>query len=206
MPLYHRGEQRVLFVHIPKAGGTTVERLFREAGWGEQLRETHKSNPDTFGLRRCSPQHYHGALLAELYDLARFDLVFLITREPVGRFRSEYLMRNRTPPAVDAATVAVWADQAFARRDRDPYVFDNHLRPQTEFLVPDAVVYRLEDGLGSIVADLNARLDAGLVEEGRHAMSSRKRTGVPSTAVEVSAGLETTLRDVYATDYERFGY
>lgn len=206
MPVYCRDEQRVLFVHVPKTGGSTVERMFRAAGWDEQLRETHKANPAVFPLRRCSPQHYQGALLAELFDLSRFDLVFLITRDPVARFRSEYLMRQPADPATDATSVETWARGAFARREHDPYAFDNHLRPQVEFLVPGAVVHRLEDGLDSIRDDLNARLDAGLVELGRHAMSSAKRTGVPSEAVEVSPVLDGLLRDVYAQDYAQLGY
>lgn len=206
MPIYYRGEQRVLFVHVPKTGGSTVERLFRAAGWNEQFRETRKTNPDTFALRRCSPQHYHGALLDELFDITGFDLVFLISRDPVARFRSEYLMRQRSEPSTDARSVEGWATAAFARREQDPYAFDNHLRPQAEFLVGDAVVYRLEDGLGSILRDVNGRLDARLSEEPPHAMSSVKRAGVASSAVEISESLERTLRDVYAADFARFGY
>ncbi len=206
MPIYSRGEQRVLFVHVPKTGGTTVERLFRTAGWAEQLRETHKANPDTFALRRCSPQHYHAAVLAELYDLTRFDLTFLLTRDPIARFRSEYLMRNRSDPRAEAAAVEEWARHAFERWREDPYAFDNHLRPQHEFLVERAVVYRLEDGLGSILRDLNDRLDAQLSEQPPRAMSSLKRAGVPSSAVEVSAGLDRALREFYAADFAQFDY
>lgn len=145
-------------------------------------------------------------MLGELFDLDGFDLTFLISREPIARFRSEYLMRQRSEPLTDASTVEEWATQSFARWEQDLYAFDNHLRPQSEFLVPGAVVYRLEDGLGSILHDLNERLDAQLSEEPPRAMSSLKRAGVPSSAVEVSPALDERLRQIYATDYARFGY
>ena len=33
MPLFHNGDDLVLFVHIPKCGGTAIENSFRNGGW-----------------------------------------------------------------------------------------------------------------------------------------------------------------------------
>jgi hypothetical protein len=38
MPLFRRGAQTVLFVHIPKTGGTSIKEAFKAAGWIEALR------------------------------------------------------------------------------------------------------------------------------------------------------------------------
>jgi hypothetical protein len=74
-----------------------------------------------------------------------------------------------------------------------------------DFLVPGAEVYRLEDGMDSIVADLNERFDLDLSTEIPRRLNSETR-GLRSSAVTVSPTLEAQLREFYADDFERFGY
>jgi hypothetical protein len=206
VPVFSKADRSVLFVHIPKAAGSTLERMFVRSGWKMALRETRKTHPQLMSLRRCSPQHYHAALLQELFAVDRFDAVFTVSREPVSRFRSEYLMRNNEDPRTDAASVDAWAEVVLERRSTDPYALDNHLRPQHEFLLPGAQAYRLEDGLDSTVSDLNERFGLGLTTAVPQAMHSVKRAGVSSGEIEVSDRLRATLRSVYADDFARFGY
>jgi len=206
VPVFLKDGRSVLFIHIPKTGGSTIEKLFRRAGWAQKFRETRKSHPHVFPLRRCSPQHHHGALLSELFDVSRFDSVFLVTRDPLSRFRSEYIMRHTTSPRTDAASVAAWHDKQFAKYAANPYHLDNHLRPQHEFLVPGARVFRLEDSLEAAVATLNEEHDLKLPTELPHALNSQKRSGVSSSAVELSPEVEASLRATYAEDFRKFGY
>lgn len=206
MPVFTKDDRSVLFIHIPKTGGSTLERHFRNAGWRERYRETRKTSPDSFHLLRCSPQHHHGALLTEMFDLPRFDCIFLIARDPLARFRSEFLMRNTGDPRVDARSVASWHARHFAKLAKNPYHLDNHLRPQHEFLVPGAQVFRLEDGLDSAVATLNRDHGFDLPTDLPHALDSKKRAGVPSSAVELSPEVEEALRATYARDFDVFGY
>ena len=206
VPVFSKHDRSVLFVHIPKAAGSTLERMFVRSGWTMALRETRKTHPRLMPLRRCSPQHYHAALLEELFDVGRFDAVFTVTREPVSRFRSEYLMRNHRDPRTDEASVDAWPDRALARREQDPYTLDNHLRPQHEFLLPQSRVYRLENGLEATVADLNERFDLGLPRSVLQAMSSVKRAGVSSSAIALSRRVEAAVRSLYAEDFATLGY
>ena len=208
MPVMLKDGRSVLFIHVPKNGGSTVERLFTSSGWDMSFRMTRRGDPDAFPLLRVSPQHYHGALLTEVFNLRRFDLVFLITRHPVSRFRSEFAMRHKHLghlETVDSAIVDEWADRFFSRYADNHYAHDNHLRRQVDFLVPDAEVFRLEDGMDSIVADLNARFDLDLRTTIPRRLSSAAR-GLPSSAVEVSPQLLAHLHEFYADDFERFGY
>jgi hypothetical protein len=206
VPVFTKDDRSVLFVHVPKAAGSTLEQMFVRSGWKMAFRETRKTHPRLMPLRRCSPQHYHAALLQEVFDVDRFDLVFTVVREPVSRFRSEYLMRNHTDPRTDAASVDAWADTVLARREADPYALDNHLRPQHEFLLPQSQLYRLEDGLESVVADLNERFDVGLTSAVLQAMTSVKRAGVSSSAIELSDRVRSAVRSLYAEDFSRFDY
>ncbi|WP_122816188.1 sulfotransferase family 2 domain-containing protein [Nocardioides pantholopis] len=203
--LHDETERAVLFVHVPKTGGSTMERLFTASGWRMVGRETNRTHPRIFPLRRVSPQHQHAALLRELFRLDRFELAFLISRDPIARFRSEWAMRHTSVTDPTPEQVEEWADRFFARYAEDPYVLDNHLRPQHEFLTPGAAVFRLEDGMDAIVADLNERHRLGLRTEVPHALDSSKR-GISSSAVPVSAALEDRLREFYAEDFRTFGY
>ncbi len=200
-----KDDRAVLFVHVPKTGGSTIERLFQSSGWIMHLRETRETRPRLFPLRRCSPQHYQADLLAEMFDFSRFDLAFLIVRDPVARFRSEFAMRHTRLESADEATVDAWAEKIFGQYATNPYVLDNHLRPQSDFLTPGAEVYRLEDGMKGIVKDLNKRFRLQLDKEIPHHLKSENR-GLPSSAVQVSGALRERLQEFYAADYEQFGY
>ncbi|MFC6342870.1 sulfotransferase family 2 domain-containing protein [Nocardioides hankookensis] len=195
----------VLFIHIPKTGGTTIERMFAKAGWEVHFREGKRARPHVFPLLRCSPQHYHADLLVELFDVSRFDVVAGIVREPLARFRSEFSMRHRQLDSTDEDQVATWTERVLTRYAENPYALDNHLRPQTEFLLPGAEVYRLEDSLEAMVADLNARFDLGLPTKVPHKLASHER-GIPSSKVPLTPEVRSRVQEFYAADFADLGY
>ncbi len=206
MPVFVKGDKRVLFVHVPKTGGSTVERVFRDSGWSTYLRTTLKTEPELFPLRRCSPQHLHAAPLRQLLRVGSFDLVLMLVRDPLARFRSEYTHGLTDTSRLEETAVEEWADRMFARYRRNPFVRDNHLRPQWEFLLPGAEVHRLEGGLEQVLRDLDSRHGLGLVEEVPHAMDRRAKSGFSSAEVPLSRSLEQRVREWYAEDFRRFGY
>lgn len=207
MPIFTRDDRAVLFVHVPKTGGTTIERLLMRAGWEVGFRATPKTHPAQIRLHRVSPQHYHATLLEQTVRLERFESVFLVTRDPLARFRSEYAMRNkRHPEAGSAAHVEEWTRTMLRRLGRNPCALDNHLRPQHEFLLPQARVFRLEDGMDSIVATLNSDLDLGLSTEIPRHLESGTGGRLSSRDVEVNDFVESRVRALYARDYEELGY
>ena len=205
MPVMIKDERAVLFIHVPKTGGSTIERLFTDSGWQMHFRGTRKTEPDLFRFYRCSPQHHHAALLRELFAIGRFELSAAIVRDPIARFRSEFAMRNSELEHGDAASVSAWTDRVLARYERNPYALDNHLRPQTEFLLPGTATYRLEDGLEAMVSDLNERYDLGLTAEISHRLRSGKK-GLPSSKVDVPDEVVARLHEFYAADFEQLGY
>lgn len=207
MPIFTKGERAVLFVHVPKTGGTSLERMLIREGWEVGFRATPKTHPTQSRLHRVSPQHFHAELLEQTLRLDRFDAIFLITREPLARFRSEYVMRNkRNANAGSAAHVEAWARRLFRRRAANPSVLDNHLRPQHEFVVPDARIFRLEDGMESIVTALNAEWGLGLPLDIPRNLASGTDGHISSQDVEVNDFVQARVRALYARDYETFGY
>lgn len=206
MPIFVNQDKKILFVHVPKTGGTSIERLFAKSGFTTALRDG-KVGPNSINwLRRCSPQHLHAAMLDELLQLDRIDHIFMLVREPIARFRSEYSMRHKQDVKVDSHLVDAWAESVLERYARNSYVHDNHIRPQSAFLLPGATVYKLEDGLESVAADLRARLGLDLSTEIPHALHRVKVSGIASSDVEISPATEARLRVFYGEDFERFGY
>ncbi len=208
MPVFRRDGRAVLFVHVPKAGGSTLERLFAKSGWTTGYRDPKLGAGSMNSLRRVSPQHMHRPMLEQIFHLDRFDAVFMTVREPLARFRSEFAMRNSDRVSASATEVEAWYDEAFRQYRRDPFVYDNHLRPQWEFHLPGAHVYRLEDRLETTVSDLNTRWDLGLLplSEVPRVLDRKEQSGIASSEVRLTAGLEARLRMEYAEDFARFGY
>lgn len=206
MPVLVKDGTTVLYVHVPKTGGTSLEQVFLDSGY-----EMHYHD-DVFGpgtmnrVRRCTPQHMHAELLRQTFALRRFDVVFMTVREPVARFRSEFGMRNRDAPHVDEASVEAWADDVLERYARNPYVLDNHVRPQSAFQLPRAEVHHLEDGLPAIVDRLEARHGLGLTGADHRLLDRATASGFSSADVPVSRRLERRLREFYRDDFVRFGY
>lgn len=201
MPVMVKDGVSVLFIHVPKAGGTTIGRLFAQSGWGVHYREGRHKRPDVFPLLRCSPQHFHATVLNQIFDVSRFDLIFGMIRDPITRFQSEFAMRHKkmTPAEATPERVAIWSDRVLATYAEDPYLLDNHLRPQTEFLLPGTEIYRLEDGVETMVADLNARFGLGLNAAVTHERNS-KRLGLSTSAVQLSPELRAQVHEFYAAD------
>ncbi|HET7385984.1 MAG TPA: sulfotransferase family 2 domain-containing protein [Nocardioidaceae bacterium] len=206
MPVYRREDTNVLFVHVPKTGGTTIERVFRTAGFKEHYRDSKVGQGTLNRLRLCSPQHMHTALLQGLFHLDRFDVVFMVVRDPIARFRSEFAMRHKADVPLEEHRVERWADKVFSTYARNPYTLDNHLRPQSEFYLPGATVFRLEDGLEKATAHLNQHFGLGLPAELPRVMDREKGSGVPSRSVPITTDLEARLRAFYCEDFAQFGY
>ncbi|MFC7405065.1 sulfotransferase family 2 domain-containing protein [Georgenia alba] len=206
MPVFSKGDKAVLFVHVPKAGGSALENLFTANGWEMTFRDGKTGKHSQNWLRYCSPQHLHAEPLRATFRLERFDAIFMTVREPLARFRSEYAMRSgRLGLEPDAASVDAWADRALRKYAADHYVLDNHLRPQSEFLLPGSHVYRLEDGLDAVPRNLNALHDLGLPEEVPRVRESGGR-GLSTREVQLSEELTARLRALYAQDASAFGY
>ena len=67
-------------------------------------------------------------------------------------------------------------------------------------------MFRLEDGLDTMMTSLNERFGLGVPNEVDHRLKSADRTGISSRDVEISPALEERLRGLYAEDFRQFGF
>lgn len=201
MPVFHRDGCNLLFVHIPKTGGTFVERQLKANGWRASFLLHGQQERHLLGLMHASPQHLHWAQLCALFDPTAFDLAFAIVRDPLERAISEYRMRSKAR----VRPFDEWLHDVLLKRASGPFHLDNHLRPQHEFVGPGVEVLRFEDGLDEgLMARLSRACGRDLVLQPlpRRADASLVRR---AEVVPGRAALDLLAR-VYAEDYRRFGY
>jgi len=125
-------------------------------------------------------------------------------RHPEARLVSAYHhFTDSIADAADCPPLDGWF-QAWLDRE-EVHRFDNHLLPQAELVPEWATVFRLEDGLDAVIPFLDAL--AGN-EGGPRALPSinRRAAAAPRPRATISERLAGLVAEVYAEDYERFGY
>lgn len=146
MPIFSFGDKTVFFHHIPKTGGTSIEKAIemsggKISGWSNQL---HEAKREGFP---CSPQHWHDFIIKEVFP--EFEFKFAVTRHPVSRIISEYKHRARW--AIQNERIPLpfgeWINLVFDKYSENPYFYDNHIRPQVQFVDDKVDIFRQEDGL-----------------------------------------------------------
>lgn len=202
MPVFTKNDFSILFIHIPKTGGTTVESAFLAAGWtmAHRLGGPLGRRP---GNAPCSPQHMHGALLREVFAGRRFDRVFCISRHPLDRFASEFRFRAAAGHPLAKAGIDAFARAALWRFEkRNPFVLDNHIRPQSEFPWAECRIFRLEDGMGRILAEMSE----GLPEPAPALPDEVKMRSDSALDAAMSPATVARLRKFYDADFRAFDY
>jgi hypothetical protein len=195
MPLYRNEDRIVFFVHIPKAGGSTIEEILCSAGAKESLK-FHKK----LGFSACTPQHMHREIYSKFVKKQFYDYAFAVVRHPLDRLASEFRWRSRiskTPPE----TFESWAKGAIMQAADNPYVCDNHVRPQNEFIAKHLEVFRLEDGLQ---APVSRALEELRLQDQQVTIHHAKQSA--ASDLPVSPETLELIRNFYAVDFVELGY
>ena len=204
MPIFVKDNKHFLFVHVPKTGGTSIETVFHRSGWTILYLDYGKEGSVNH-LRLCSPQHMHKEMLEHQFSLDKFDEIFMLVRSPYDRFRSEYCWANKDNLHL-SDTVEPWAKKSFDEFYENNYILDNHLRPQAEFHLPNANIYKLEDGLGNVYKDLSRRHNIELIDKDLNELAREDLSGFPSRKIELNKNVKEMINNIYSEDFKCFDY
>lgn len=197
MPFIQHNGKRVLFIHIPKAGGTSVET------WMKGIAPLRLFSMGVPHASRCTPQHYRAQDIEALLGRDFFDYALTIVRNPYDRIASEYRMRAQLARESfwkGLPAFSHWLEENLDQQKRNKFHLDNHLRPQWEFLGKAVQVFRLEDGLNAPLAAIAGQLGIEAPEQAPHELRS------DPLELEWSPADRIRIRDHYARDFETFGY
>ena len=195
MPLIRHGGRVVLFVHIPKTGGTSIEDAMTRSGAVVALKYGKRFD----GFMKTTFQHLDASIYAHVIPPEFYDYAFATVRHPVPRLVSEYFYRRKR--GFRAESFDRWVNDTLSMQPRTPYMMDNHIRPQVDFLTEGVEVFRIEDGIDKPLLRAAAALDLELAETDTHTNRRKRRKTVQWTAATRARAME-----FYAADFERFGY
>ena len=201
----------IWFAHCPKAGGTSVEQVM-VARWGGAVGHLHwgwdlwwREGGWRVADPPNSPQHL-------VWDDAKAqlprppDAVFAMVRDPAARIASEHRWQREGRRGTWAGRVlahlpfSLWLRVMLAVVARNPHAFDNHLRPQSDFIPEGATVFQLEDGLDKALHWLSETAgEPVLTTPVPQAIATRTRTALTLTD-------QLRIARAFAVDYARFGY
>ena len=120
-------EHQVIFLHVPKTGGTAIAELLRIRQFSDPSSKT-----------RPTPQHYTSAMLRERLgeDTWTHYYSFTFVRNPWARLLSTYYWRQQLPkkrPMLPFGNFVEHAGTCVANRDYYDEDFGDHFIPQVEF-------------------------------------------------------------------------
>jgi hypothetical protein len=147
--------------------------------------------------------------LQALLPAAFFDAVFTIVRHPVSRIVSAYHFQAEVyRSAACEAGFSDWFRTQARAFEEDPFILDNHFRPQVDFIPAECRIFHLEHGLDALVPYID-----GLVgnQDGPRFVSHVNQRGggkssKPDASVTPSSADIALIEQIYAADFARFGY
>lgn len=209
MPIFRIGQDLHYYAHVPKCAGVSVERYLKERfGSLAFVNNRFHDAAERDRWTKTSPQHVAQADFEALVPKDWIVSSFAVVRHPFRRVLSSFLFQAEVEGKVDPAWgIDEWAADWMARFKAEPFLYDNHLRPQTSLVPVDAAVFKLEDGLAAIVPHLDAL--AGNTDGPREvprANEAAGRAGGPRRNLVPSPAIADQLARFYLTDFRRFGY
>lgn len=194
-------KHNLTFIHIPKTGGVTVERLF-----GLQKKESLWSDSGNMGEGRSviingisyAPQHFTWDIIEEkIPKFYKDSIKFAFVRNPYTRILSEYfwLTKNKS---FNPKNFDVWVKKFLSKIDND------HKITQTKF-VPKNIDFlgkteTLNDDLNSFIKKYKLPFT--------HKGQVLNRTGLDKNKLIKNLTSDTIelIREVYKDDFINFNY
>ena len=215
--LYERDGRRILFVHIPKAGGTSVRRMLVQEGWKkiEDPETPENLKNEIPGSRRSKHQH---KALRDLWSNRGWNCAFSIVRNPYERFFSQmkHIAVARKNAGFDQGHGNVPTSAGVLESFKNIYdnlipklgigFDDNHFRPQSDFIEDGVSCYRLEDQLSEMVDFLrkNKIISNNILLP--HLNESIENSPNVIVSWPLNKELHSKFLNLYWDDFENFGY
>lgn len=206
MPIVKTGSGLIYYAHVPKCGGSSVEDYLRDRfGPLGFLNKAFTALPARQRWSQTSPQHIDRVSLDQLFPPDYFVAAFAVVRHPVARALSAWQFQVQVEKAVSPALpFATWLREQAKILHENPFLADNHLRPQGDFMGEDCTIFHLEHGLDAIIPWLDALVGD---QAGPRAMAhANSRDGSRSAAPAPTAADIALIGEIYAGDFARFGY
>lgn len=221
MPIARIGSDLLYYAHVPKCAGSSVEDYLTDRfGPLALLNRKYMTVADHKKWSKSSPQHIDLHTLDTLFPDDFFKASFAVVRHPAKRLLSSFGFNKARRRINWRMSFDGWLSLHAQRGAKEPFLFDNHIRPMTDFVPASAQVFKLEEGTTAVVKWLDQLV--GNTDGARDLPKSNKTDDVAwqpkkpwkryvKTVIEIKAPpLDERycqkIYDLYREDYERFGY
>jgi hypothetical protein len=198
VPFVSHAGHNVLFVHIPRTGGTTVEH------WLETLGTVRLRSGSIPQFSKVTPQHLRMNDAEEFLGEDFFAYAFAIVRNPFERIASEFRARRALTEESfwkSSPRFPTWLENSLEAARRNPFHLDHHLRPQWDFVTSRVKVFHYEEGLESILARVASDIGAPAPGELPRKLATQRDSSIRFDIAE-----RERILAAYDRDFELFGY
>ena len=209
MPVFTKNKKSILFIHIPKCAGSSFERAMKVDGWSEYFSIRGVGLTD-MSWSKVSPQHFHAELLQQCFEPKKFEAIVTIVREPFKRLVSEYFWQLKQ--GITILEPNSWLDDVFLKYETNKLIYDNHIRPQSEFILPETKIFKLEE---NGVIDAVNFVRQSCIQQNFFLLNAigklllykkEKKTRYDQSQIYKFECRKVEIIDFYQIDYMRLGY
>ena len=204
MTLLIRDNAYILFLHVPKCGGSSVVDMFASYGFSPQLQMRGLPPQDCFFV---SPQHQTTATLKNIINQDKLTDMFILVRNPYARIKSEFKWAYRNTPSKNLPDFNEWVLNSLNQASVKNFYNDNHFRPAIDFIESDRPcrIFKLEDGI-EFIDEYYLQGQGSTVASKR--VHSKNSLAFQHKAPDLILNDESirTVNHFYKNDFSAFGY
>lgn len=234
MPFFPK--YNLLFLHVPKTGGTSVENTLQEIQKQEFFDWEKSKNQLAANQLRWQKQNIYGYILVEgkefalqhatfsqmqgwLYFTNKQPTVLMVVRNPYSRMVSEYKWQLLFGYV---GSFANFVTEAFTKQwHRQTQIFHQHLLPQSDFskgVENIFIVYfeHLQEGMQhffQVMAEQHDDFKTAVLRRDNETIENCKHTAVAAESKKPwrsyyinNTRIIKMVQDMYAEDFVQFGY
>ena len=202
MPIYTKKNESILFIHIPKCGGSSFSDFLLRNKYEESLSVRGKALKD-IDFWKSSPQHLHRDILKKLLNFEKFDKILTIVREPFERLKSEYYWLLNSGVINEKENIPEkWFDDLKENYHSNKYIYDNHIRPQNEFILNESKIFKLEEQGINQAIKYAINKNPFRIFNNKQLKKTKKSEFIDNQFLEI----QEEIKNFYSEDYRILGY
>lgn len=189
-------EHNLIFIHIPKTGGTSIEKKFGMYHQWDYDKLIHRRQ-EVINDVLTAPQHWTPNLIIDKLGKAVYDkcIKFTVVRNPYHRVLSEYFYKTRN------SNLNKFNDWFF---DYYSCIDNDHKLPQ-HYFVDDSIDFiarteTLQSDFDLFVKKYNLNIDSKLPHVNKSLYNTR------NTIYSLNQNAISKINEIYKKDFELFNY
>jgi len=197
MPLFTFNKKIILFIHIPKTGGSSIEK------WLRNYTEISFFQPIVAPFMKVSPQHLTIHDFFFLFQKKMCNRAFSIVRNPYDKLESEFYFRTDKQFEINNFRVdfSTWLIHNLKLYKKNNFHNDNHLRPQTDFLNEQVQIFKFENGISNIAEKIKEWFEIENLVDFPHILKAKNKTEIVWSNEAIRM-----VNNIYKLDFETFEY